>query len=122
MSGGKNTIQYRILAVFLAAMVFVLAVVSSRSIVLADEAVVLEPQETESLTAEQNLNQNDEALQIDSIEEVSSSDITDSVLESADSSVYSSHTGAETVSLSPLIWTMYMKEWNYLIKMDMFHQ
>lgn len=100
MSGGKNTIQYRILAVFLAAMVFVLAVVSSRSIVLADEAVVLEPQETESLTAEQNLNQNDEALQIDSIEEVSSSDITDSVLESADSSVYSSHTGAETVSLS----------------------
>ncbi|MCD7842310.1 MAG: hypothetical protein LUG56_07570, partial [Lachnospiraceae bacterium] len=35
------------------------------SIVLADEAVVLEPQETESLTTEQKLNQNDEDLAIE---------------------------------------------------------
>ncbi|MCD7883211.1 MAG: hypothetical protein LUI87_05845 [Lachnospiraceae bacterium] len=100
MSGGKNTIQYRILAVFFSAMVFVLAEVSSHSIVLADEAVVLEPQETEILTTElaieQSSIQNDEALQIDSIEEVSSSDIQDSVLESVDSSAYSSQKGAET--------------------------
>ncbi|MCD7716333.1 MAG: hypothetical protein LUI39_07765 [Lachnospiraceae bacterium] len=113
MSSGMNTIQYRILAAFLAVMFFVSAEVSSHSIVLADEAVVLEPQETESLTTEQKLNQNDEdlaieqsliqngeALQIDSIGEVSSSDIQDSVLESVDSSAYSSQTGAETVSLS----------------------
>ncbi|MCD8075973.1 MAG: hypothetical protein LUF27_13280 [Lachnospiraceae bacterium] len=109
MSSGMNNIQYRILAAFLAVMFFVSAEVCSHSIVLADEAVVLEPQETESFTIEQNLNQNDEdlaieqssiqndeALQIDSIEEVSSSDIQESVLESVDSSAYSSQTGAET--------------------------
>ncbi len=97
MSSDKNSIRYRIFAVFIAFMFFASAVVFSCPIVLAEEAVVLETQETESLTTEQNLNQNDEglaieqstiqngeALQIDCIEEMSSSDIPDSALESVD--------------------------------------
>ncbi|MCC8050578.1 MAG: MSCRAMM family adhesin SdrC [Clostridiales bacterium] len=97
MSYDKNSIRYRIFVVILAVTVFASIVVFSCPIVLAEEAVVLETQETESLTTEQNLNQNDEglaieqstiqngeALQIDSIEEVSSSDISDSVLESVE--------------------------------------
>ncbi|MCD7763845.1 MAG: hypothetical protein LUI14_11760 [Lachnospiraceae bacterium] len=84
MSYDKNSIRYRIFVVILAATVFASIAVFSCPIVLAEEAVVLEPQETENLTAEQNLNQSDEALQIDSIEEVSSSDIPDSVLESVE--------------------------------------
>ncbi|MCD8397978.1 MAG: hypothetical protein LUD12_12505 [Lachnospiraceae bacterium] len=82
MSSEKNTIRYRILAAFLAVLVFDSAVVSSCSIALAEEAVVLEGQETESLVIEQSSIQDGEALQIDSIAEVPSSDIPDSVLES----------------------------------------
>jgi len=96
MSSEKNTIRYRILAAFLAVLVFASAVVSFCWIALAEEAVVLEGQETEGLAVEQSSIQDGEALQIDSIAEVPSSDIPDSVLESItnqENTMYNNETG-----------------------------